>query len=111
MPAGSGPQTRPPPPPRRPAPNTAAAARGGGGGEDGGGGGGGGGAPRRGGGEGGGGAPARGPGGPLAVGARQRLQGGGERVEVGVEPSVAAAGELALREEGGQPLGLAPHRA
>src|SRR3954467_299079 len=45
---------------------------------------------------------------PLSVGARQRLQGGGERVEVGVEASVAAAGELALREEGGQSLGLAP---
>ena len=34
-----------------------------------------------------------------------------QRVEVGVEPRVAAAGELALGEEGGQALGLARQRA
>src|SRR4051794_13795285 len=48
---------------------------------------------------------------PLGVGTRERLKGGGQRVEVGVQARIAAAGELALGEEGRQTLGLAAHRA
>ena len=48
---------------------------------------------------------------PLRVLARELLQRRGQRVEVGVEPPVAAAAQLALGQERGQPLGLARERA
>ena len=48
---------------------------------------------------------------PLGVLAGRARRACGERVEVGVEPRVAAAGQLALGQERGQALGLARQRA